>query len=162
MKRSLYLLALVLFCGYLLQPVTCLLVNEVESGKILVVQRVEKGEEFTLIYTHSVHKSPVVEVFSVDPELGLVLKKTGFRDYGVGIPYSTPYDFNMYKDDFFWIENINEPLGSFTMRVQEIPNQRLVFGEKIINLLDKTRSGTLVRVEPVSGSRLKLWLKERF
>ncbi|HHW92685.1 MAG TPA: DUF1850 domain-containing protein [Firmicutes bacterium] len=162
MKRSLYLLALVLFCGYLLQPVTCLLVNEVESGKILVVQRVEKGEEFTLIYTHSVHKSPVVEVFSVDPELGLVLKKTGFRDYGVGIPYSTPYDFNMDKDDFFWIENINEPLGSFTMRVQEIPNQRLVFGEKIINLLDKTRSGTLVRVEPVSGSRLKLWLKERF
>jgi hypothetical protein len=141
--------------------VTYLLVYEVAGGKILVAQPVKKGEEFTLIYTHSVHRSPVVEVFAVDPRLGLVLKKTGFCDYGVGIPYSTPYDFYMGEDDFFWIDNIDEPLGSFTLRVQEIPNQRLVIGGREINLLDKTRSGTLVRVELVSGARLKMWLKER-
>jgi len=160
-KRFVFLLALLLSCAYLFQPVTYLLVSEAEGGKILVAQPLGAGEEFFLIYTHSVHKSPVVEVFAAEPGLGLVLKKTGFRDYGVGIPYSTPYDFKLGEDGFFWIENIDEPLGSFTLRVQEIPNQRLVIGGREINLLDKTRSGTLVRVELVSGARLKMWLKER-
>ena len=146
---------------YFLQPLSYLGVIEVQGGQVLVLEPIKTGQEFALIYTHSVHKSPVVEIFTIQPPEGLLLKKTGFKDYGVGIPYSTPHKFTMGEDGYFWIENIDEPLGSFTLRVQEIPQQRLIFGDREINLLELTETGSLVRLEPVLGSRLKLWVKER-
>ena len=88
----------------------------------MVAQPVKKGEEFTLIYTHSVHRSPVVEVFAVDPRLGLVLKKTGFCDYGVGIPYSTPYDFYMGEDDFFGSIILTNPWGALPCGCRRFPS----------------------------------------
>ena len=161
MKRLVILLSFGLCLLYLLQPLSYLRVLEVSGGQVIVLQPLESGREFALLYTHSVHKSPVIEVFSIQPPRGLYLKRTGFKDFGVGIPYSTPHKFTMDKDDFFWIEDIDEPLGSFTLRVQEIPQQRLVFGEREINLLELTPAGSLVKIEAVMGSRLKLWVKER-
>jgi len=160
-KRNIILLVLCLCFVYFFQPLSYLRVVEVQGEQVLVLVPVEPGREFALIYTHSVHKSPVVEVFTIQPRRGLLLKKTGFKDYGVGIPYSTPHKFTMGEDGFFWIENIDEPLGSFTLRVQEIPQQRLVFGDREINLLELTQTGSLVRIETVRGARLRLWVKER-
>ena len=160
-KKTVFLLLFCLGFFYFFQPLSYLRVLEVNGGRVLVLEAIQAGQEFALIYTHSVHKSPVIEVFTIQPRTGLLLKKTGFKDYGVGIPYSTPHTFTIGKDGFFWIENIDEPLGSFTLRVQEIPQQRFVFGEREVNLLELTQAGTLLKVEAVVGPRLKLWIKER-
>jgi len=160
-NRIVFLILLGLCLSYFFQPLSYLQVVEVSTGQALLLVPLEPGQEFTLIYTHSVHKSPVVEIFTIQPPEGLLLKKIGFKDYGVGMPYSTPHKFILGVDGFFWIEAIDDPLGSFTLRVQEIPQHRLVLSGREINLLGLTQAGSLVRIEAVLGSRFRLWVKER-
>lgn len=56
-----------------------------EDGSVLVDEPVDEGDELRLEYTHSVEKTPVTEVYTVE---GSALESTRmvFESYGAGLP----------------------------------------------------------------------------
>lgn len=52
-----------------------------------IVRKTFIGEEWKLIYTHSVQKTPVEEIFVVKNEKEFLLEKTRYQSYGVGLPF---------------------------------------------------------------------------
>lgn len=60
------------------------------------------GEEWKLIYTHSVQKTPVEEIFVVTSEKEFLLKATRYQSYGVGLPFlASDGDLKILPDGVF-------------------------------------------------------------
>lgn len=153
--------ALLLALGITLQPVTCLQVTgENETGEEVVLWRypLEPGEEFELVYTHSVHLTPVREVFRNDPGQGLLLVRTGFRNYGAGIADAGEREeFRREEDGFFWVDAINRPLDTVSLLLHPLPQQKLVTEGGSHDLQELAGGKSRVQLELVSLPRICLW-----
>ncbi len=71
--------------GLYLSMRLCLFI-ETDMGYRQVIP-VRKGDTFSLKYTHSVQKTPVVENFVIAGADELILDSTVYRTYGVGLPF---------------------------------------------------------------------------
>lgn len=58
-----------------------------EGGKVLLTLPLNIEEDFSLKYLHSVHHTPVKEIFQVSPARELILVATEFSSFGVGTPF---------------------------------------------------------------------------
>lgn len=79
------LLAGFIAAGLYLSTRLCLFV-ETDLGYRQIIP-VGKGDTFSLKYTHSVQKTPVIETFVVVAADEFVLDSTVYRTYGVGLPF---------------------------------------------------------------------------
>jgi len=81
--------------------------------KIIFKQKIQTGDEFTLKYTHSVARTPVWEIFTIDDKYQIVLIETDFLDHGAGLPYA-PFDEEMFveEDGKFKIKNMRRVMPS--------------------------------------------------
>jgi hypothetical protein len=79
------LLAGLIIVGLYLSMRLCLFI-ETDQGYRTTIP-VKKGDTFSLKYTHSVQKTPVVENFAVVDADELVLESTIYQTYGVGLPF---------------------------------------------------------------------------
>ncbi len=152
---------LLLTLGVMLQPVTCLQVtggNEAGEADVLLRYPLQPGEEFALVYTHSVHRTPVKEVFRNDPAQGLLLVRTGFRNYGAGIADAgSQEEFRRGEDGFFWIEGINRPMDTISVLLHPVPQQKLVMDQGQYDLQALAGGETRVRLELLSLPRISFW-----
>lgn len=92
-RRRLVAVALLLVAGSVgfaaAQPDRALVVEDADTGERLLTVPVTDGTTVTLAYTHSVERSPVEDVYTVD---GARLDNTRmrFQSYGWGLPASAP------------------------------------------------------------------------
>ena len=79
----------------------------IEKGKILVIQNNTTGiktefylpdDRFSLGYIHSVMKTPAEEFFYINNKNEIVLEKTIYESYGVGLPF-LPEEGNLIVED---------------------------------------------------------------
>jgi hypothetical protein len=89
-------------------PVSRKFVIEDKSGEILYMTDVKPGDTYTTTFIHSINKSPVDEVYRIQSDYSMMLKKSVFRAFGVGIPEKPECNetFTLY-DDRIEIANIN-------------------------------------------------------
>ena len=72
---------------------------------------------FSLRYTHSVEKTPVVETFRVREDGILLLVSTAYKSYGVGLP-SLPSEGKLtIRDGWFVLENLQREYRDIRLRV---------------------------------------------
>ena len=72
---------------------------------------------FSLRYTHSVEKTPVVETFRVLDDGRLLLISTAYKSYGVGLP-SLPSEGKLtIRDGWFVLENLQREYRDIRLRV---------------------------------------------
>ena len=72
---------------------------------------------FSLLYTHSVEKTPVVETFRVLDDGRLLLISTAYKSYGVGLP-SLPSEGKLtIRDGWFVLENLQREYRDIRLRV---------------------------------------------
>jgi hypothetical protein len=71
-----------------LQPVHALQISAVKRDRVVYLQRVYPGDQFSTGYVHSVELSPVREFYRLDPEYRMILTGTTFRSSNVGLPYA--------------------------------------------------------------------------
>ena len=72
---------------------------------------------FSLRYTHSVEKTPVVETFRVREDGSLLLISTAYKSYGVGLP-SLPSEGKLtIRDGWFVLENLQREYRDIRLRV---------------------------------------------
>jgi len=118
---------------------------------------VQKGDEWSYEYIHSVQKTPCLEVFQIQGAHDMIMTYTKYQSYGVGLPcYPEDGTFSQTEDGHF-ILVMNRPFSSVQFRTHEIPKPRLFIAGQELPLYKLYESGSLVEV--TVEKRYKTWLK---
>lgn len=135
-KKDGFIRNLIIICLILLS-VIFVITSNIEKGKVLIIQDNTSNEKhefylpdntFSLGYKHSVLKTPAEEFFYVRDNNTMLLHKTEYESYGVGLPFLAD------KDDFK-IENgkfillIQREFKKLNMIISPIPNHWLSIGD---------------------------------
>jgi len=113
---------------------------EKNTGKILFTCDVKPEDTFSVIYTHSVNKSPVEDVFVIQPDYGIMVKKSVYYSFGAGIPYELEagQELHVY-DDRIEIDNINRDLQEYLLFVGTVADHTFVMKNHRIHLNQLTQ-----------------------
>lgn len=133
-----------------------LTIRQAPDGPIVFQSPVDDGSRFSLIYIHSIHRTPVEELFVINENRQIVLDAMIFESYGVGMPTSPEGNetFRM-ADGKMRIENIGRTLPAFELRIgQVIADHKLRLGGQEIPLSGLGKPGSAVRFEI---GRLHVW-----
>lgn len=135
-----------------LTPLTILVKTEADTCLVLPTK---KGDQFSLKFIHSVHKTPVWENFIVTGPAGLILTSTEYRSYGVGMPSLPTEGVFTQLDDRFILTNLNRSFSQIPVRVGPEAQLSLVHHGQEYPVYEWLKPGTLV---VVSTSYDYLWL----
>lgn len=108
---------LLVFTG--LQDRTVLIIEEQSSGVQHELYPVE--DQFVLSYIHSVLLTPVDEHFIITEDNTLVLQKTVYESFGVGLPYEQINDADFEIIDGKFILYLERQFESLSMIISPIP-----------------------------------------
>ncbi len=115
--------------------------------KLLVIQNNTTGEKtefylkdnsFSLGYMHSVMKTPAEEFFRVNADNEIVLEKTVYESFGVGLPFLADKNDFEIKDDKF-ILYTDSVFKEINMIISPIPEHWLQIGDMKYELTDILR-----------------------
>ncbi|MBW5446092.1 DUF1850 domain-containing protein [Cohnella sp. CFH 77786] len=156
-------LGLILFAAAILaslwlwaSSIPVLTIRQVTDGRIVFQSPADQGSRFSLVYIHSIHRTPVEEFFIVNERRQIVLDSVAFESYGVGMPTSLEgHETFRMADGKLRIENMDRTLETFDLRIgQVIANHRLRIREREIPLSQLSEPGSAVRFEI---ERLHVW-----
>lgn len=112
-----------------------LVVSNFSTTEVIACLKVKAGDKFIIRYIHSVDKTPIFEEFRLDPELGLVLERTWFKMFGAGLGHWVGHGDLSQDKDWITIDNIEQPLGSFILRIGSPGvDHTIIYHEQKINL----------------------------
>lgn len=127
-----------------------------ESG-LLASCSAEAGTELSTRFIHSVQKTPVEEFFIVnDTRDGLILKKTRYRSFGVGLPFLASEGSFYREGDDFVMDDMNRTMREIALRPGVSTELTLFLPNETVPLYDRVPLGSLVRVTIMP--RWQIWL----
>lgn len=131
----------------LVTPFRMNLVVEDKDHRLLQRWDIRPGSEFLITYTHSVNKSPVDEYFQIRDDYSMVLAKTAFRSFGVGIPSELAAGEELRSfPDRMEIVNINRVIPQIVLAVGTIANHQITVGGHRMKMTDFARPQQTVRI----------------
>ncbi|WP_199616982.1 DUF1850 domain-containing protein [Paenibacillus alkalitolerans] len=137
--------------------IPALTIRQAADGRVVFQSPVDQGSRFSLVYIHSIHRTPVEEFFVINENRQIVLDSMVFESYGVGMPTSLEGSetFRM-ADGKMRIENIHRTLDSFDLRIgQVVADHKLRVRDQVIPLSQLSKPGSAIRFEI---SRLHVWM----
>ncbi|WP_283408806.1 DUF1850 domain-containing protein [Anoxynatronum buryatiense] len=158
-------LALVLLYLYWM-PVTVLQIYEEEwqpsSITRLAQYPIEKGETFTIIWTHSVTRQPVTEVYRLNDDLTIGIEEMLFNEHGPNLP-SGPEGSTLWeiKNGMFRVYNYDMVFEALPVRIgQMVADHTLVIRHKTIPLQELSRPGGFITIHPQQTNALQYLFEE--
>lgn len=118
---SLILVSILLFTG--LKEKTVLIVEEQKTGEKHMFYPTDGL--FELGYTHSVLLTPVDEFFLINEENDLILQKTIYESFGVGLPYEQLEDADFEIVDGKFILYLDRHFDTINMVISPIPKHTI-------------------------------------
>ncbi len=116
-----------------------------EYGKqILVISEVE---EFQLVHTHSVAKTPVVDYYEIRDRNTIVQTRMDYYSYGAGLPTNGRGDYQII-DGAMVVDDLSEEHSEIRIRVGRVSEQHLVVNEETIYLKDLAMPGEGLILKP--------------
>lgn len=138
----------------------------INTANILIIEDEKSGiykeficnnNEFILAYTHSVLLTPVKEFFVIKENNKLMLRKTIYESFGVGLPYEQENDEDFEIMDGKFILHCREEFNEINMIVSPIPNHEIIVNGTVYNLIEiinnKTKS---IRIHSTEKKILKI------
>jgi len=102
--------------------------------------------EFAIIYDHSVMRTEVKDVFTIEAGEVLLLR-TEYESFGAGLP-SEAYESFTKVDGRYINEGIHTRIPVIRMRTGKTTNHRLIYNEEILIFFDEfVETGTLLLIE---------------
>ena len=103
----------------------------------------EKEKDFQIIFTHTIHKTDVIENYRVLNNKEILLLSMEYSDVAIGMPsYAEEGQTLVYKDGLYTLSYAHEALPSFTMFVGDVEDQLfLQYQKKKYNLKVKLEKG---------------------
>lgn len=145
----------------LLTPYRTALVFEYEnSGQVLAYLPMAKGEVFELKYTHSIHRSDVIERYEMTKDLDIRLFSMTYEDFAVGMPeHAANGEVFQHKNGKYYITNMNRIFPSIDLRTGKVRAEHtLRYKDKDYPLSSYIEPGTWIRIK---GAKLNLWQQWR-
>ena len=129
------------------------------TNQILYLSDVKYGDRFSIIYVHSVNKSPIEDQFIIDDEYNIVLSKSIFKSFGAGVPSSFG-DGGRFEffDDTIVVSYDNRVIGKLVLSIGTIADHRFMKDGKNIRLneLSAPQSGICFLADRIT---LFQWIK---
>lgn len=107
--------------------------------------RVEDEQEFQIKFTHSIHKSDVIELYKITKDARIQLVSMEYEDLGIGMPgYAEEGQALEVKDGIYKLSFDDKVIPSFTLLVANI-DMDLIFQYKqrdynLKKLLERSKS----------------------
>ena len=99
---------------------------------------------FSLQYTHSVEKTPVIENFTILENGILLLTSTKYRSYGVGLPFLPSEGKLTVADGWLLLEDLHREYRDIRVRVGPEAELSLEYDQKFFPLYQWYPAGSLV------------------
>ena len=105
------------------------------TNQILYLSDVKSGDRFSIIYIHSVNKSPIEEQFIIDDEYNIVLSKSIFKSFGAGVQstFNAGERFEFYEDRMEILYD-NRVIDKLILSIGTIADHRFMMDGKDIRL----------------------------
>lgn len=127
-------------------------IRHAQTQATLLNLPVEIGQRIELSHTHSVHRRPVYEVYSVSPSSGLAMEEMRFDAHGANLP-SGPETIGGVTTTFeregsgYRVDHHGRPLGTVRMMVgSDDVDHTLSVAGRDVRLLDLAGPGTGVEL----------------
>ena len=133
-------------------------VLEGETGERLAFFPLREGKEFSLVYIHSIHRSPVEERYRV-VGMEISLDSLIYEDTAVGMPSDADDGghFRIDEEGRYWIEGIGRAYARIALRTAHqvgVNAHQLIIQEERIPFASLVRPGSLVIL---GVERISLW-----
>lgn len=118
------------------------------------------NKNFSLVYVHSVQKTPVIEEFSLGPGDGLALTSTVYRSLGVGLPF-LPGEGKLVNDGGrFTLTGLNRNFRQIDLRMAPVSRQSINYRGRHFDLNRHFSPGSPVRLRVVRYSPARIvWFR---
>jgi len=104
------------------------------------------GQRFSFMYIHSVQKTPVYEVYTVDAGGKVMLLETRVQSLGYGLPAPRRGDNYRLQDGYLVVSDINRPVDKLLIRVNFVRLMELRIDDKSFDLRKFGAGGELIEV----------------
>jgi hypothetical protein len=146
---KLYLIGGIILCILFNTPIYSALVFEYENkGKLLAYLPINKDENFDILYTHSIHLTPVLESYSISGNK-IVQNRLEYEEFAIGMPADAEGNEHFIQEDGkYIISNMNRVFDTIDLRVgQVISNHTIIHAEKKIPFSTFVKKGTWIRIK---------------
>lgn len=103
------------------------------------------GEPLELRYTHSVERTPVIEVYRAEPD-GMWFESMRFSSQGAGLPTE-----GYAREGDAFVLRARRKVGALVVRVSAVAGHRLAVGSARIDLVALARDGAALSIESGPG-----------
>jgi hypothetical protein len=137
-----------------------LIVIPLHSKMPLLRMPIEPGQYFIIQYLHSVNGFPVWDVHAIDKRGNIYLKEERFLAFSAGMGHWPGHGKHVIRDGIQVIEDINEPIGSFVLRIGGMTSPHtIICGDTVVNL-SRMAAGKPLRVDTATVSTLQRMLRQ--
>ncbi|WP_084413563.1 DUF1850 domain-containing protein [Desulfovirgula thermocuniculi] len=147
-------LAIAILAGFLVVQgsafkITALEIVHGRSGALLYRQTVQPGEKFHLVFTHSVSRQQVVEIYEIRPDGRLAVVEMDFDTNGPNLPAGPEGTTRwIIEKNRFRVTGYELTLEEISLFVgQVVANHRLIIGNKEVSLQEVAGPGEYVKIK---------------
>jgi len=133
LRVSIILIACALF--FFIPFIRKFIILNYSTNQILYLSKIKPGDRFSILYTHSVNKSPIEDQFIIDSEYNIMLYKSIFKSFGAGVPSTSDNEmkFEFFKDRIEVVYN-NRKIDKLILSTGTIADHRFIIHGKDIRL----------------------------
>jgi len=126
-----------------------LTIAEEPAGRLVFAEPAGTGDSFAIRFIHSVHRTPVEELYRIAANGDMVLERVVYESYGVGNPsQAEPGQSFRIEDGKLIIERFDRRFDVIRLRVgQKVADHELIAFGRAIPLAELAEPGTRVRIE---------------
>lgn len=139
---------------YLSKDTITLRVINRDRHKIILSRDFEPGQTFCFMYIHSVQKTPVFEIYTVDAKGRVMLLETRVKSAGYGLPAPRPGDDYRIKDGYLEVRQMNRLVDKLLIRVNFVRLMELRVGPQALDLRKYGQGGDLIEVSAKRTNKL--------
>ncbi|TLS36729.1 DUF1850 domain-containing protein [Pseudalkalibacillus caeni] len=156
-KNFVVLLLLLVLVITLFVPIRSVVAVEFENtGKLVAYYPASSPQKFAIRYTHSVHKTPVLESYRLAKNNDIVQYELTYENFAIGMPSNAEEGERfVQRDGKYIIENMDRAFPFIDVRVgQVVANHTLIIEGKEVPFHTFTKPGSWVRLK---AKKISLW-----
>ncbi len=139
---------------WLSRPVTCIVLEDMNSRRVVFIQSMEPEDELTIGWTHSVEHLPWEEIFRVEKDK-LIMDRTRFKQFGAGVPAETAGKSKM-EDGWIVYYDLHQFMPELTYSISKRGRHILTYKGRSVPLYENLPDATPVRVSARQLKRINL------
>lgn len=133
-------------------------------NEVIVELPVDVGDEFSVRWTHSVSKRPVIETYTITEALQIDTKEMIFDTFSANLPAQPDYQTKWeYHDDYIRVYNFDRTYDELPVVIGAIvANHKLEYKDKLITLKEEYKLGGFVKLRVVKKNIYNYLMGEVF